>query len=375
MNFGFSEEQEMLRQQVRRVLAERSPMAEVRRVMKSQEGHSPEFWREFAALGWLGLVVPEAYGGSGLGWVDLIVLLEETGRALLPAPLLSNTLAASALARFGSDAQKAEWLPSLANGSSKATVAYAEQGEAFGALGTRLPGQRDGDVFVLSGQKVSVPDPESAALFLVSFRHGEGENDLGVALVPARARGLEAKSFPLIDETKRMGTLSLDGVRIEGDALLAIEGNEAAAIERLWDEGAAAVTAEITGAAERAIEQTVEYAQQRVQFGKPIGHFQGVKHPLAEMHTDNESCRSLLYYAAWALDGEPDEVSRAVSLAKAYATDSIIRTGTDSILLHGAIGFTTEHDIHLYYKRSKWARPMFGDADMHYERIMTLRGI
>jgi alkylation response protein AidB-like acyl-CoA dehydrogenase len=307
--------------------------------------------------------------------VDLVVLLEESGRALLPSPLLSNTLAALAIGRFGTEAQRTQWLPALADGSKLATVAYAEQGETFGAAGTKLRGTRNGQGFVLSGQKVSVLDPESAALFVVCFRHGDGDDDLGVALVPADAPGLEAKAFPLIDETKRMGTLSLDEVGVDAEALLDVDGRAAAAIERLCDEGAAATTAEMTGATEAAIALTVEYAKQRVQFGQPIGHFQGVKHPLAEMHTDNETCRSLLYYAAWALDGAPDKVSRAVSLAKAYATESLNRTGTDSIQLHGAIGYTTAQDIHLYYKRSKWARPMFGDADMHYERVIALRGV
>jgi alkylation response protein AidB-like acyl-CoA dehydrogenase len=375
MNFGFTEEQELLREQVRRVLNERSPMSEVRKAMKSRTGYSATLWKQLAELGWPGLVISEQYGGSGLGWVDLVVLLEESGRALLPSPLLSNTLAALAIERFGTDAQKAQWLPALADGSKLASVAYAEQGEAFGAAGTNLSGARDADGFVLSGQKVSVPDPESAALFVVTFRHGDGDDDLGVALVPADAVGLEAKAFPLIDETKRMGTLSFDDVPVGADVLLDVAGRAGAAVERLCDEGAAATTAEMTGATEAAIELTVEYAGQRVQFGQPIGHFQGVKHPLAEMHTDNETCRSLLYYAAWALDGAPDEVSRAVSLAKAYATESLNRTGTDSIQLHGAVGFTTDQDIHLYYKRSKWARPMFGDADMHYERVITLRGL
>jgi alkylation response protein AidB-like acyl-CoA dehydrogenase len=178
-----------------------------------------------------------------------------------------------------------------------------------------------------------------------------------------------------MDETRRMGHLTLEGVRVGPDDVLVAGKGAAAAIERMIDEGALAVTAEASGAVEEALRITIRYANQRIQFGQPIGHFQAVKHPIAEMYTDLESFKSLLYYGAWALESAPEEVSRFASLAKAYATDVFVRAGVDCVVLHGAIAFTVDYDIQLYFKRSKWMRPAFGDAPSHYERALALRGV
>ncbi len=374
MNFGFSEEQDHLRSEVRRFLDERCPIKEVRRLSETPLGYCDKLWRELAELGWLGLTVPEEYGGAGLGWVDLIVLLEEMGRSLFPSPFLANTLAATAIVEFGSEAQKKRWLPDLSNGTRIGTLALLEEGDVISAEGTQLRGVPDGDGFVLSGQKRYVADPEAASLFVVSFRKGtdsDGE-DLALALIDANESAVDAKSYPMIDATKRMGNLDLAGVRVSKEQLL--QGGSDA-IARLLDAGAVAVTAECSGAVDAAIQLTTTYAKQRIQFDHPIGHFQAVKHPLAEMYVDLESFRSLLYYAAWSMEMRPEEFPRYTSLAKAYATEAFVRTGIDSIQLHGAIGFTTDYDIQLYFKRSKWARPMFGDAEFHYERALALRGV
>ena len=177
----------------------------------------------------------------------------------------------------------------------------------------------------------------------------------------------------MMDDTKRMGNLDLDGARVSPEQLLGTPGAVSESIRSLVDLGAIAVTAEAAGAVDQAIRITVEYANERKQFGHPIGHFQGVKHPLAEMYLDSESFKSLLYYATWAINSQPEEVPLYASLAKAYAEDSFTRAGTDCVQLHGATGFTIEYDIHLYFKRSKWFRPMFGDAAAHYERAFELR--
>jgi alkylation response protein AidB-like acyl-CoA dehydrogenase len=375
MNFGFNEEQDLLRKEARRFLDDRCPIDEVRRVMESDSGYSEELWNEIAELGWLGLMLPEEYGGAGLGWVDFVVILEETGRSLFPSPLLSHTLAAVAIAANGSDEQRKRWLPSLAEGSRKAGAALFEEGDCFGASGTKLRGEVDGDGFLLTGQKRYVAFPEAADLFVVSFRSGAGDDDLMLAIVEADASGVEAKAFPLIDETKRMGNLTLEGVRVGPEQILGSPSDGAGRIERMIDEGALAVTAEMSGAVDEALRITVQYAKDRKQFGEPIGHFQGVKHPLAEMYCDLESFRSLLYYGAWALDNRAQEVPRMASLAKAYATDTFVRVGLDCIQLHGAVGYTVDCDIQLYFKRSKWTRPAYGDADFHYERALALRGV
>jgi alkylation response protein AidB-like acyl-CoA dehydrogenase len=178
----------------------------------------------------------------------------------------------------------------------------------------------------------------------------------------------------MIDATKRMGNLELADVHVPPEGILSAPPKGAPAIERLLDAGALAVAAEMGGAVDEALRITVEYAKQRIQFDRPIGQYQGVKHPLAEMYVDAESFKSLVYYGAWCFENRPEELSRYASLAKAYATEAFVRTGIDSIQLHGAMGFTTAQDIQLYFKRSKWARPMFGDASAHYERVIAMRG-
>ncbi len=375
MNFGFSEEQDLLRSEVRRFLAERCPMSEVREIIATPSGYSESLWHELGSLGWLGLTVPEAHGGGGLSWLDLMILLEETGRSLFPSPLIANTLAATALVELGSEEQKKLWLPGICDGSRVGTVALFEESDIASIAGMRMRSEmRDGQM-ILSGRKCQVLDPESADLFIVSFRTGDGNEDLALGVIDASTPGATAKSFEMIDASKRMGHLDLTEVQLADSHILGGNRQAGGAITRLLDAATLAVTAEMAGAVDAAIQLTVEYAKERIQFDQPIGQFQGVKHPLAEMYVDAESFKSLLYYGAWCFEHRPEELSRYASLAKAYATEAFIRTGVDSIQLHGAVGFTTAQDIHLYFKRSKWARPIFGDAETHYERVLKLRGI
>lgn len=368
MDFGFTEEQDLLRAGVRKLLDESCPMAEVRKISASPAGYSADLWLRTAELGWPGLLIPEAFGGAGLGFVDLVVLLEETGRSLHPSPLLATTLAAATILDAGSEAQQARWLPGLARGTAIGSVALLEASDVLGPAGVSLEAQRHGSDLVLRGEKRFVPDGHAADLFVVACRTGA---DVALVVVERGAAGLTTENLPCIDETKRLARLRLDGVRVAGDAVLR-ERPGAEALARLLDRGAAAVTAEMIGAAEGALHLTVEYAKQRIQFGSPIGRYQAVKHPLAESYVDIESSKSLLYFAAWALDAGGPEAPRAVAMAKAYATDAFSRLGIDAVQLHGGIGYTWEYDAQLYLKRSKWARPMFGDATHHYERVAAL---
>lgn len=371
MNFGFSEEQQRLRGEVRRFLDERCPLAEVRRHSATASGYCEKLWGEIADLGWLGITVDEAYGGSGLGWVDAIVVLEEMGRSLFPSPILGHSLAMAAIGEFGSEAQQQRWLPGLARGERVATLALFEANDWLEAAGIQTTATPDADGFVLRGSKRYVPDVGAATLCLVAARD-TARDGFVLAVIEGGAAGLTAAAHPMIDETRRMGNLDLEDVRVAREDAIEID---ASAIAALRDTGALLVTADASGAVDAAIRLTTDYAKQRIQFDKPIGQFQGVKHPLAEMYTDLESFRSLLYYAAWCRDTGHEDLARYVSLAKAYATDAFVRTGLDSIQLHGAIGFTTDYDIQLYFKRSKWMRPMYGDADFHYERVLALRGL
>ena len=374
MNFGLTEEQDLLRQEVRKFLDEQCPIPEVRRIVETPSGHSSELWKQLGELGWLGLVIPERYGGAGGDWIDLVVLLEETGRTLLPSPLVSNTLAATGILEAGSEAQKARWLPGLADGSRIGTLAILEAGDRPAPEAIQLRGDVAGDSFLLSGQKRFVGDVTTADLFLAAFRSGDGDQDVSLGLIDAEGSGVSTQARPTMDATKPVGDLLLDSVRVAPDALLGEPGNGWPAISRLLDCGAVAVCAEMIGSAEGAHALTVQYAKDRIQFGHPIGHFQGVKHPLAENYVDIESFKSLLYYAAWAVESSPEELPRAASRAKAFGGRAFTRVGIDGIQLHGAVGYTLEFDIQLYLKRSKWARPAFGDVEYHLDRVATLGG-
>ena len=374
MNFGFTDEQELLRTEVRKFLDESCPLERVRKITEDANGpgFSRDLWQHIADLGWLGLTVPELHGGAGLGFVDLVVVLEETGRSLFPSPLVSNTLAAHAIRRFGSAKQQSRWLPRLVDGSAIGTVALAEEDTAPGPEGVRLAGRSAGKSLTLTGEKWFVGDAAAADLIVVAFRKGKGK-ELGLAVVERGTPGLAAKDLPGIDLTKRLGRVELDRVKLSRDAVLP-RGN-AAAIAHLLDAGALAVTAEAVGVAEAALRLTATYAKQRVQFGRPIGTFQAVKHPLAEMYVDTQSFQSLVYYAAWCLDEGHKDLPLAVSRAKAYASEALPKLGIDVIQLHGGIGYTWEYDAHLYLKRAKWLRPAFGDADWHYERVAAAGGL
>ncbi len=371
MNFGFTEEQEMLREAVRGFLDEHCPMEEARKLMESEAGHSPALWKEMAALGWVGLLAPEEHGGAGLGFVDLLVLLEETGRSLFPSPLLSTSLAIRAIAEGASGQQAARLLPPLASGEEIATIAIVEAADTLDPEQLELRAKAgEGNALVLSGAKLFVTDLGVADRVLVAFRAPEH----GFVLGALRTDQAGVTRIPLIgmDTSKRMGKLVLDGVRVEPEDQIPVD---AAFIERILDHAAAGVTAEAVGSAEAAHALMVRYAKTREQFGALIGRFQGVKHPLAEMYVDIESFKSINYYAAWCLDQDPSEAARYVSMAKAYASDAITRIGIDAIELHGAIGYTWEYDAQLYLKRSKWVKSAFGGADHHYDRVARLGGL
>jgi len=372
MDFGFSEEQELLRAEVRKFLDQNASLERVREIMTTDTALDRALWERMAELGWVGLAIPEEYGGTGLDFVTLIVLLEEAGRSLFPSPLISTVIAARAIELAGSAEQKSRWLPGLADGSTIGGFAYLEEEDLHDLAGIRALGKRDGDTIVLSGGKQLVSDTVTADVFVVAYRTGSARDAVSLALVEADASGLEVDHFPSIDPTKRIGRLRFDGVRIGTAFQLGPDGSAGAAIEHLLDLGALLVTAEAVGTAEGVVSITAEFAKQRVQFGSPIGRYQGVKHPLAEAHVDVESFKSLVYYAAWALDEAAADASQAVSRAKAYASETLPRIGIEGVQLHGGVGFTADYDIQLYLKRSKWLRPAFGDADHHFDKLAAV---
>lgn len=341
-------------------------MERVRSVAATDNGFDAELWQQVTDLGWIGLITPETHGGIGLKWVDLTVVLEETGRGLSPLPIASQMIATAATLRLGSDAQKAEWLPMLAGGD-RCTIALYDEANWIHPDAVTLTGIRSGDQITLNGTKPFVPDALAAGFYLLAVRV---DGELGLAAVTRDQ--VEVNAQPTMDRTKPTGSVTLKDVVLPAEYVLPMTETD---LGYLTDLGAVAVTAEMIGAAEAALTMTSEYAKERIQFGKPIGQYQGVKHRLADIYVDVESFKSLLYYAAWCVDDAPDELPRAISLAKGYASDAFANIGIDGVGLHGAIGFTAEYDIQLYLKRSKWARPMFGDSDHHLDRVAALGGL
>jgi alkylation response protein AidB-like acyl-CoA dehydrogenase len=325
-----------------------------------------------AELGWVGLTMPEEHGGMGLDLETLLVVLEETGRSLFPSPLLSSVLAAKAIERFGNAEQQARWLPGLADGTKVGTFAVLERSDTLSADGIETLGKPDGDALILSGEKLYVTDAAASDLTVVAIRSGSDAESISLVVVEAGTPGVIATDFEAMDLTKRIGRLSLEEARIPASFVLGEQGAAWPAVQWLLDLGAALVTAEAVGAAEAALDITTAFAKERIQFDAQIGKFQGVKHPLAEIYVDVESFRSLVYYAIWALDQDADDAELAVSRAKAYCADAFPQAGIMGVQLHGGVGYTWEYDIQLYLKRAKWVRPMFGDADYHYERIARL---
>jgi alkylation response protein AidB-like acyl-CoA dehydrogenase len=378
MDIGFSEEQELLRDTARKFLDGNCTTRFVRDMMATETAITPGFWRQLAENGWLGIAFPEEDGGSGLGLTDLVVLMEEVGRAVMPGPYTATVLlGGAAIAEAGSAAQRAEWLPRIAAGEAKATLAWTEPNARWDAAGITASAREVGGGFVLSGAKMFVPDAHLADVLVVAARTSDGstmEDGVSLFLIPKNTGGLGITLLPSVDETRKFCEVRLDNVRVPAGALLGELHQGWAPLSRVVDRAAVALSAEMCGAAMRVLDITVDYAKMRVAFGKPIGSYQGVKHKCADMLVDIENAKSLTYYAAWAVDeGDPDAVM-AVSMAKAAASDTGRRVCAAGIQLHGGIGMTWEHDLHLYLKRAKADEIALGDASWHRERIARLMG-
>jgi alkylation response protein AidB-like acyl-CoA dehydrogenase len=358
--FDLTDEQQAIKQTARDFLAARYKSERIRELAETERGFEDSDWREMAELGWAGLALPEEWGGQGLGAVDLAVLFEEMGYALAPSPLLSCTIAGLALAANGSDEQKERWLRPLAQGESRGTLALFDAGSPAAIGEFDMEGREDGDGVVLEGEKVLVMDADAADFLLVATADGRRH------LVEREAAGVTITPEPSIDITRKLYSVRFDGVRVPPEATL--PGEQADYLPVLW-RVCVAVSAELTGIAQRTLEMAVSYAKERQQFGRPIGSYQAVSHSCAEMLLRTENSRSATLYAAWTADAEPESLPLAASMAKAYASDAGWRVAGDSIQVHGGIGFTWEHDLHLFLKRAKADAAMFGDARWHRERV------
>jgi alkylation response protein AidB-like acyl-CoA dehydrogenase len=360
MNFDWSDEQRAIKEAARDMLAKRYTLEEVRRLATEEErGFTDAQWSELSELGWPGIFVAEADGGQGLGIVELVILQEELGYSLAPSPFFSNACAGLLLSAAGTADQRREYLAPLASGQRRGTLALSDDSAGWSPTDSEFEPHGSS----LSGTKIAVADAASADFFLVAAAQGRH------FVVDAASRGVTVRATPGIDPTRKLFSVTFDGA--EGHALQ----DDPDAVDLAYHAIAAALAAESTGVAQRAMEMAVEYAKERKQFGRPIGAYQAVSHRCAQMLLEVEGARSTSYYAAWALDHEPESAPLAASMAKAYASDAGARVTESALQVHGGIGFTWEHDLHFFLKRAEANAHAFGDARWHRSRVAELAGV
>jgi alkylation response protein AidB-like acyl-CoA dehydrogenase len=371
MNFAFSEEQEELRRIVRQFLEDKSPETAVRALMATEKGYDDAVWAQMGEqMGLQGLVVPEEFGGSGFSYVELIVVLEEMGRALLCAPYFSSVvLAANTLLHGGDEAAKAAYLPGIASGATVATLAFTEDNGRWDESGIAATATAKGEGWVIDGHKMYVLDGHVADLVLVAARTTGG---VSLFAVEADAAGLSRTPLATMDQTRKQARLEFASVPAR---LIGTEGGGWPVLERVLDLAAVALAAEQVGGAQKCLDMAVEYAKVRVQFGRPIGSFQAIKHKCADMLLEVESAKSAAYYAGWCAAELNDELPSVASLAKAYCSEAYFHASAENIQIHGGIGFTWEHPAHLYFKRAKSSELLFGDPTYHRELLAQRIGI
>ncbi|MCP4003940.1 MAG: acyl-CoA/acyl-ACP dehydrogenase [bacterium] len=379
MNFSFTEEQEELRESARSFLADQAGSDALRKAMESELGYDADLWQQIASeLGWTSMIVPEEFGGLGLSYVELVALFEITGSALLCSPLFATIgLGANALLVAGNDAQKKEYLPGIAAGDTRATVAYMEAKGRPDATGIRATAWKDGSDYVIDGSKSFVLDGHCADLLIVAARREGSNAEDGVSLfaVDANAKGLSRRVLTTMDQTRRMAELKFEGLRVPASALLGEEGAGWPALDKTLQLAAVALAAEQVGGAQRCLDMSVSYAKEREQFGRAIGSFQALKHKCADMFVLVESARSAAYYGGCVAAEDSDELLATASLAKAYCSDAFFKCAAESLQIHGGVGFTWEYDVHLYFKRAKSAEIFLGSPDHHRERVARQIGL
>ncbi len=361
MDLGLSEEQELLKNSAREFLEKECPEEHVRAMEEDEKGYSPDLWKKMADLGWHGLMIPEDQGGAGFSFLDLCVLVEEVGRALLPGPFIPNQACVASLVHAGSDAQKAKYLPKIADGSQIHTYAITEPSGRWDREGITMKATADNK---LSGTKLFVPDANVADYLHVEAWAPDGS--LKSYIVPRTASGVTVTVLKTIASDKQAEVV-FDNAQAE--EVISMDAKTAA---RLRNMATALECAYLVGLAQRDFEISVNYAKERVQFGRPIGSFQAIQHKAADMVTDVDGMRFIMYKAAWATSENEDSQDMDVAMAKAWCSDASRRVVAHGQQIHGGIGFTKDYIIQLFFRRQKRAELFWGDADFHRERVAEM---
>ncbi len=374
MDLGLSEPQEMLRKIARDFLATECPKSLVREMEEDEKGYPPQLWQNMAELGWMGLPFPEEYGGTGGDFLDLAVLLEETGRACLPGPFFSTVvLGGLTILNAGSEEQRKEFLPQIADGKVIMTLALTEPGGTYDAASITVEAVPDKEQYVISGTKLFVPDAHVADWIICVARTGKGSNPeegITLFLVNRDSQGMTCELLSSLAKDRQCEVV-FNGVEVAAKNILGQPDGGWDVVRKLLQRAAVAKSIEMVGAAQQVLEMTVDYAKERVQFDRPIGSFQAVQHHCANMAIAVDSARYLAYQAAWKVtEGLPCDME--VAAAKAWTSDASRQVASLGHQVHGAIGFTLDHDMQLYSRRAKAAEVAFGDADSHRERLAQM---
>lgn len=367
MDFTFTEEQEILRDSARRFIDKEWSVEDIKEFVDHQSSFTEEMWQKIIDLGWTAVLIPEADGGLGLSFVDLAVILEEMGRGPMPGPFISSVvLAGEAIRLAGLPHQKEAYLPKMAEGELRGTVAWTEPGDVNGLSPVELVVKRSDSFFELNGTKIFVPDADLADLIICLVETGDGT---GLLLVDKDLPGVLIHSLDTMDRTSNLSEVTFDHVKVFEDRLMETNGPANTILKKILNRVNVAYSLDMVGGAKKVLDLGIEYAKTRVQFGQAIGSFQAIKHICAELLMGVECARSIAYYAAWAQDQEDQEATLAASAAKTFASETYRQVTREVLQILGGIGFSWEHELHIYLKRAKCLGALFGDVTYHRERV------
>ena len=379
MNFAFSEEQEMLRETARRFLDDKAGSEVVRGLMETESGFDEDLWQQIAMQGWQSMAIPEEYGGAGYTYMEQGILMEEMGRSLFPAPYLSSiVLGADLVLTAGTEEQKQAILPVVASGEMRLAVAHLEADGRWDAAGIEMAATMEGEEVVLDGTKSFVVDGHTAQTLVVVVRtepSSSGPDGISLIVVPVDSDGVEAHWVETMDQTRKQAEVTFTDVRVPMSAILGDAGTGWAALQRTMARAVVALAFEQVGGAQQCLDMSVEYAKVRIQFGRPIGSFQAIKHKCADMLVEVESAKSAAYYAGWAASVGDEDLAVAAPLAKSYCSETYSHVAGENIQVHGGIGFTWEHDAHLFFKRAKTDELLFGTPAAHRAALADTLGL